>query len=295
MSKDRRLLCLGFGYTAGHLAERLRARGWHVVGSSRTEDGANAIRRLGFEAVVFDRAHPQAAAQALQAASHILVSVAPDDTGDPVLDGLGEALAAADHLTWIGYLSTTGVYGDTGGAWVDELTPPMPGQARSQRRLAAENGWLGLSRDHGRPVEIFRLAGIYGPGRSALDSLRAGRAHRVVKPGHVVCRIHVDDIAGTLSAAMAAPHPGSVFNLADDEPAPPQDVVAEASALLGLEPPPEVALDQADLSPMARSFYAETRRVWNGRIKSRLGVTLAHPTYREGLRAILAAERTGPT
>ncbi len=294
MTTDRSLLCLGFGYTARCLAEVLLPRGWHVAGTSRDDDGAEAIRHQGFEGLVFGRARPLAA-DVLARFSHVLVSVAPDEAGDPVLDGLGEVLAAADNLAWIGYLSTTGVYGDTAGAWVDELTPPAPGQARSRRRLAAEEAWLDLWRSHGRPVEVFRLAGIYGPGRSALDSVRAGRGHRVVKPGHVVCRIHVDDIATTLRAAMGAPAPGSIYNLADDDPAPPQDVITEAARLLGLDPPPEVALEDADLSPMARSFYAETRRVWNGRVKSRLGVRLAHPTYREGLRAILAAERaTGP-
>jgi nucleoside-diphosphate-sugar epimerase len=173
---------------------------------------------------------------------------------------------------------------------VDETSPPRPTQARSVRRLAAETAWLDLHRRHGRPVEVFRLAGIYGPGRSALDSVRAGRAHRVVKPDHVVCRVHVDDIGQVLRAAMDSPSPGWIYNLADDEPAPPQDVIAEACALLGRDPPPEQALEDAALSPMARSFYADTRRVWNGRIKGHLGVTLRHPDYRSGLRAILAEE-----
>lgn len=287
MPTESRLLCLGYGYVAQRLARELLPRGWHVIGTSRTEDGAATLRERGLEATVVTRETPLCM-DVLARVSHVLMSVPPDEAGDPMLAPLGEALAQADHLKWIGYLSTTGVYGDTGGAWVDELTPPAPGQARSVRRLAAENAWLDLWGSHGRPVEVFRLAGIYGPGRSALDSLRAGRAHRVVKPDHVVCRIHVDDIAATLMAAMAAPAPGTIYNLADDEPAPPQNVIAEAARLLGVEPPPEVALEDADLSPMARSFYAETRRVWNGRIKGRLGVSLRHPTYREGLRSILA-------
>lgn len=289
MTSHSRLLCLGLGYTARRLGHALRHDGWTVAGTARTQDGADALTREGFEGLVFDRDRPLTP-DTLARFSHILVSVPPDDAGDPVLDAMGEMLATADGLQWIGYLSTTGVYGDTGGDWVDETTPPHPTQARSVRRLEAETAWLDLHRRHGRPVEAFRLAGIYGPGRSALDSVRAGRAHRVVKPGHVVCRIHVDDIVQVVRAAMANPTPGWIYNLADDAPAPPQDVVAEACALLGAPLPPEVPLDDASLSPMARSFYADTRRVWNGRIKGHLGVTLHHPDYRAGLRAILNEE-----
>ncbi|MBB4285457.1 SDR family oxidoreductase [Roseospira goensis] len=287
MSAPPHLLCLGFGYTARRLAREVLAHGWTVAGTHRTADGAAALARDGIEGLVFDRDHPLPRGT-LDRVSHVLVSIPPDEAGDPVLETLGDALAAAAGVRWIGYLSTTGVYGDSGGAWVDEMTPPRPTQERSRRRLAAETSWLDLWRQHGRPVEVFRLAGIYGPGRSALDSVRAGRAHRVVKPGHVVCRIHVDDIVQVLRAAMAHPEPGALYAVADDEPAPPQDVVAEACALLGVTPPPEVPLAEAELSPMARSFYADTRRVWNGRLKGRLKVRLRHPTYRDGLRAILA-------
>ncbi|KAA5605640.1 SDR family oxidoreductase [Roseospira marina] len=281
------LLCLGMGYTARRLGHRLQAEGWHVAGTARPSTGTAALTAEGFEALLFDRATPLSV-ETLNRFGHILVSVPPDEAGDPVLDTMSDALAQAETPRWIGYLSTTGVYGDTGGAWVDETSPTEPTQPRSIRRREAESAWLDLHRRHGRPVEVFRLAGIYGPGRSALDTVRAGRAHRVIKPGHVVCRIHVDDIGRMLRAAMATPSPGWVFNGADDEPAPPQDVIAEACALLGVTTPPEVALEDADLSPMARSFYADTRRVGNSRIKDRLGVTLRYPTYREGLRAILA-------
>ncbi|MQX36571.1 SDR family oxidoreductase [Roseospira navarrensis] len=287
------LLCLGLGYTAHRLARALRAEGWHVAGTARTEAGAAALEDDGFEGLVFDGERPLPPST-LRRFSHVLVSIPPDDRGDPVLRAMGDDLAAADGLGWIGYLSTTGVYGDADGAWVDEDSPTRPTQARSIRRLEAEQHWFNLWRDQGRPVEVFRLAGIYGPGRSALDSVRAGRAHRVVKPGHVVCRIHVDDIAEVLRAAMARPYPGAIYNCADDEPAPPQDVIAEACALLGVEPPPEVPLEDADLSPMARSFYADTRRVRNDRLKTRLGVRLRYPGYREGLRAILDAAHAGP-
>ncbi len=289
MTADRSLLCLGMGYTARRLGRVLSARGWRVAGTARGDDGVAALTADGVTAFPLDRGRPLSQ-ETLERYDAILVSVPPDEAGDPVLDTMHEALTAARRPRWIGYLSTTGVYGDTGGAWVDELTPPHPTQARSLRRLEAETRWLDLWRHHGRPVEVFRLAGIYGPGRSALDSLRAGRAHRVIKPGHVVCRIHVDDIATVLMAALDRPRPGTIFNVADDEPAPPQDVITEAAALLGVEPPPEMPLEAADLSPMARSFYADTRRVWCGRMKGRLGVTLRYPTYREGLRAILAEE-----
>lgn len=286
-SGARRLLCIGFGYTARRLARRMAGQGWSITGTVRAREAAAALRGPGLETLVFDRTRPLGP-EILAGFSHVLVSVPPDDDGDPVLEAMGSALAAVPSFTWIGYLSTTGVYGDTKGAWVDELTPPAPTQARSVRRLQAEDGWLDLAHGHGLPVEVFRLAGIYGPGRSAFDSLRAGRAHRIVKPGHVVCRIHVDDIAAVLEAAMRQPARGTIYNVADDEPAPPQDVITEAARLLGVPAPPECTLEAADLSPMARSFYADTRRVWNGRLKARLGVRLAHPTYREGLRAILA-------
>jgi nucleoside-diphosphate-sugar epimerase len=291
MPSDRHLLCLGLGYTARRFAQVMTARGWRVSGTARTDEGAAALVREGIPGWVFHRDRPLPV-ETLRDVTHVLVSIPPDEAGDPVLDVMTPAFAAAaPDLAWVGYLSTTGVYGDTGGAWVDEDSPTVPTQARSRRRLEAESAWLELHRDHGLPVEVFRLSGIYGPGRSAIDSVRAGRAHRAVKPGHVSCRIHVDDIAQVLAAAVDHPSPSTIYTVADREPAPPQDVVAEACALLRVEPPPEVALEDADLSPMARSFYAETRRVRADRIAERLGVRLLHPTYREGLRAILAEER----
>jgi nucleoside-diphosphate-sugar epimerase len=188
-------------------------------------------------------------------------------------------------LEWIGYLSTTGVYGDRAGGWVDETAELRPVNARSRWRVEAEAAWAAS----GLPVEIFRLAGIYGPGRSAFDRLREGRAQRIVKQGQIFSRIHVDDIAAALAASIAAPRPAVVWNLADDEPAPPEDVIAYAAELLGLPVPPAIPFEEAELSPMARSFYAESKRVSNRRLRETLGVALAHPTYREGLRAILAA------
>ena len=197
---------------------------------------------------------------------------------------------AARGLEWIGYLSTTGVYGDTGGAWVDETATPAPTGARGRRRLAAENAWLAFGERHGLAVHVFRLAGIYGPGRNALATVRRGAAKRIDKPGHVFSRIHVADIAQVLAASIAKPNPGAIYNVCDDEPAPAADVVAHACALLGVAPPPLTPLDEADLSPMARSFYADNRRVSNARIKNELGVALRFPDYRAGLASLLAEE-----
>ena len=248
----------------------------------RSAEGAAALAAGGIEAVPWDDG--AAVAAAVAAASHVLVSVPPDAEGDPVLRRFGPVLAAA-RPRWVGYLSTTGVYGDRAGGWVDEDGALEPVNERGRWRVAAERAWLAT----GLPVAVFRLAGIYGPGRSAFDRLREGRAQRVVKAGQVFSRIHVDDLAAVLRTSMERVAPGRVYNVADDEPAPPQDVIAYAAGLLGMAVPPEVAFEAAALSPMARSFYAESKRVSNRRIKEELGVTLACPSYREGLRAILAA------
>jgi len=286
-SAGNKLFCFGVGYSALRLADRLVAAGWTVAGTCRTEEKRQALAERGIAAVAFERGHPiDDAATVLADTTHLLSSVPPDDAGDPVLDLHRSDIAAIAGLRWAGYLSTTGVYGDTAGAWVDEAAATHPTNTRSKRRLAAEQDWLGLGRAHGIPVHVFRLAGIYGPGRSVLDQARTGTARRVVKPGQAFSRIHVDDIAAVLEASMAHPDPGAVYNVCDDEPAPSADVVAYACALLGVAPPPEVPFEEADLSPMARSFYADNRRVRNGRIKQDLGVALRYPSYREGLRAI---------
>jgi nucleoside-diphosphate-sugar epimerase len=281
------LFCFGLGYSARVLAERLRARGWDVRGTTRRAEKAAALETAGFRMWPFDRGRPLPdPGAALAGVTHVLTSVAPDERGDPVLDLHGRDLAALPSLAWVGYLGTTGVYGDRQGAWVDEVTPVEPTLARSDRRAHAEAAWLAS----GLSAHVFRLAGIYGPGRSALDNLREGTARRIVKPGQVFSRIHVEDIATVLEASMALPRPeGRVYNVCDDEPAPPQDVVAFAAGLLGVEPPPEQAYETAALSPMARTFYKDNRRVRNDRIKAELGVRLAYPTYREGLRALLPA------
>jgi nucleoside-diphosphate-sugar epimerase len=286
-----RLFCFGLGYSARRLAERCRARGWRVAGTTRDKDAADRLRAAGFDVFLFDRDRPlDDPAAALAGTTHLLSSVPPDLEGDGVLDHHGARIAACRGLRWLGYLSTTGVYGDRDGGWVDEESALTPTGERGRRRVAAEAAWLALARDHGVPVQVFRLAGIYGPGRSALDTVRRGTAKRIHKPGQVFSRIHVDDIARVLEASMASPNPGRIYNVCDDEAAPPAEVIAHACKLLDRAPPPLVPYDQAELSPMARSFYRDNKRVANRRIKEELGVDLAYPDYRIGLEALLAAE-----
>ena len=288
---EQHLFCFGLGYSAGVLAQALLRQGWRVAGTARTPARVAALADAGIEAFVFDRGHPLADAKAaLAGATHLLSSVPPDPAGDAVLDHHGADIAVLRELAWVGYLSTTGVYGDRAGGLVDEETPPAPTSERGKRRVDAEAGWQTLGQRHGLPVHIFRLAGIYGPGRSALDAVRAGTARRVDKPGQLFSRIHVEDIAAVLAASLRQPRAGAIYNLADDLPAASEEVVAYASRLLGVEPPALVTLEQAALSPMAASFYGESRRVGNERIKRELGITLSYPDYSTGLAAILAAE-----
>jgi nucleoside-diphosphate-sugar epimerase len=281
------LLCFGFGFSARTLAARLNAQEWRITGTSTTEDGCARIRQAGHRAALFNGAVRSAdVAAALATATHVLISVPPGDHGDPVLRHHGEDVRRSGRLKWIGYLSTVGVYGDQGGGWVDETTPAVPVSPRSQRRLAAEQGWLALAVLPAPLVGVFRLSGIYGPGSSAVDNLRAGTARRIVKPGQVFNRIHVADIALVVDKAMQRQRLTGVYNVTDDEPAPPQDVIAYAAGLLGLPVPLAIPFTDAALSPMAVSFYAENKRVRNDRIKAELGVALQYPTYREGLAAI---------
>ena len=223
----------------------------------------------------------------LAGTTHALISIPPDLEGDVVLRHFRDDLAALPELAWVGYLSTVGVYGDWQGQWVDETSPTRPISERSLRRVQAERAWLDFGKATGKRVEVFRLAGIYGPGRSVIDTLRAGTARRIVKPGQVFNRIHVDDVARVLAAAIDRDTGHRIYNVSDDEPAPPQDVVAYAAELLGLPVPPEIAYETAGLAGMAASFWAESKRVSNARIKADLGVELMYPTYREGLRALV--------
>jgi nucleoside-diphosphate-sugar epimerase len=278
VTAKRRLLCFGMGYTAYALA-RCLTDDWAVTGTTR---GGSA------DCQPFGRDH-KLPPSAFDGVTHILISIPPDEVGDPVLDVHGADIARWRSLQWLGYLSTTGVYGTRDGGWVDETSELRPSGARGKRRVAAEAGWLELWRSRGVPVHIFRLAGIYGPGRSALDALRAGAAKRIDGPGQLFSRIHVGDIASVLLASIARPRPGAIYNVCDDEPAAQAEIVAYAASLLGIEPPPLLPLAQAGLSPMARSFYADNKRVSNALVKSEFGVALAYPNYRAGLAAILTA------
>lgn len=289
------LFCFGLGYVARELARRKRAEGWRVIGTVRSDEKKAALEADGFEAVLFSGETPSPEVRdALAEATYLLISIPPDDDGDGALRCHGEDIADAPRLEWIGYLSTTGVYGDRAGAWVDETAELRSERPRSLRRIDAERQWLALGARAGIATQIFRLAGIYGPGRSALDQVRRGTARRIIKPGQVFSRIHVADIATVLAASIAHPRQGGIYNVNDDEPAPPQDVVAFAAELLGVAPPPDVPFEDADLSPMGRSFYAEVKRTRNQRIKDELGVALAYPTYREGLRALLQSDADSP-
>ena len=282
------LLSFGHGYSAQALAARLLPQGWEVIGTTRSAEKAAAVRATGAAAVVWPGAE---IGPALYRATHLLISAGPDADGDPVLAALGpEIRARAGQLAWVGYLSTTGVYGDRAGGMVDEASPCSPSTRRGQWRLEAERAWQALHREAGLPLQIFRLAGIYGPGRGPFAKLRAGTARRIVKPGQVFSRIHVEDIATVLQAAIARPNPGAVYNLCDDEAAPPEDVIGYGAELLGLPLPPAEPFETAEMTAMARSFYAESKRVDNGRIKRDLGIRLRYPTYREGLRALLQTE-----
>lgn len=270
------LLIFGLGYTARAIAA---IAGMAAIGTSRS---------AATGCIPFDAAEP-----AIATATHLLISTPPGPDGDPVLALYADAIRRTRDLRWIGYLSSTVVYGNRDGGWVDEDTPPRPTQARGQRRVEAETAWAAFASVC--PVDIFRLAGIYGPGRSAFDDLRAGKARRTIKPGHLFGRIHRDDIARAVVAAMRQDRPAGtrVLNLSDDEPSESADVVTEAAALLGIEPPPPIAFTAAQptMSPMALGFWAENRKVASRKSQDALGLHWLYPSYREGLRAILAQER----
>ena len=287
----KRLFCFGLGYSATVLADRLAREGWTIDATATSPAGVARIAALGYEAHLFDGAAPGATiAAALAGCSHVVVSAPPAATGDPVLIHHRQDLALSPSLRWIGYLSTIGVYGNWNGEWVDEEAPLRPASGRSIRRASAERAWLDLTAPD-RTVAVFRLAGIYGPGRSAIDTIMDGTARRVVKAGQVFNRIHRDDIAGVLEAAIARPPRHGIYNVTDDLPAPPQDVIAYAAELLGRPVPPAIPFEQAQFSPMGASFYAENKRVSNARAKGDLGWRLQYPTFREGLDAIARALR----
>ncbi len=282
---EKTLLSFGHGYSAQALARILLPQDWRVIGTTRSEDKAPRLMADGVEPRIWPGADM---IPALDAATHVLISAAPGDDGDPVLATLKAEIAArAGQFAWVGYLSTTGVYGDHQGDWVDEATPLTPSTKRGIARVAAEAAWADIP---DLPLHIFRLAGIYGPGRGPFSKVRNGTARRIIKPGQVFSRTHVADIARVLAASIARPNPGAAYNVCDDDPAPPEDVIAYAAELLGVPVPEAEDFATADMTPMARSFYAESKKVRNDRIKDELGVALLYPDYRSGLKALLAHE-----
>jgi nucleoside-diphosphate-sugar epimerase len=289
-----RLFAFGLGYTAQALASRLSTKGWEIAGTARDPVTIARLTQRGYAMARFAGTSDfDAVANLLPGTTHLLHSIPPVAGSDPVLAVFRDKLAGLTSLRWVGYLSTVGVYGGSKGEWVDESMAPAPRNARTKARVVAEEEWLEFGREAGCSVQIFRLAGIYGPGRSAFDKLRDGSARRIVKQGQVFNRIHVDDIANTLEASIAHPRQGAIYNVADDYPAPPEVVIAHAAELAGLPLPPAIAFEDADLTPMARSFYEGNRRISNALIKSELGIRLAFPTYREGLAAILKDDGVG--
>ena len=284
-----KLVIFGMGYSAQALVEEMRpfASGT-VIGTTRSAAKAESLKALGVEPRVFPGADMRAE---LESATHVLITAGPEDGADPVLKHLRPIFEElADRFQWVGYLSTTGVYGDHKGAWVDESAPLTPATRRGRARVNTEGEWKALARDHGLALHIFRLPGIYGPGRGPFEKVRNGTARRIIKEGQVFSRIHVEDIAQALLASMAQPRPGAIYNICDDDPAPPEDVLTYAAELLGVDLPPAVRFEEAEMTPMARSFYAESKKVDNGLMKRELGVKLRYPTYRAGLDALFAAE-----
>ncbi len=280
---EKTLLSFGHGFSARALASELVPQGWRIVGTTRSEEKLDGIAATGVEPLLWPGSD---VVDLLAASPYLLISAGPGQMGDPVLGELeSEIKSRASQFRWVGYLSTTGVYGDHQGDWVDEDTPLTPATKRGQARVDAEAAWQAIP---GLPLHIFRLAGIYGPGRGPFAKVRAGTARRIIKKGQVFSRIHVEDIAQALVLSMLNPSPGAIYNLCDDDPAPPQDVIGHAAELLGLPLPEAVEFETAEMTPMARSFYAESKKVRNDRIKRELGWKPAYPDYRSGLAALLA-------
>jgi len=284
-----KLVVFGLGFSAKAFVDFSASRFSSITATVTSQEKAARLTKDSCHVVVFNDEYADAKIEnALAQADAVLISIGPDERGDPVLRRYVRHIEQSKSIRWIGYLSTIGVYGDAQGGWVDETTPPTPSHARTNMRVKVEQEWLALGERAAKPVQIFRLAGIYGPGRNPILNL-VQRAQRIIKPGQVFNRIHVEDIAQTLLASLAKPCAGAVYNVTDNEPAPPQDVLTYAADLMGVEPPPEIPFEKAVMSEMARSFYADNKRVSNRLIREELGVTLLYPTYREGIKALAEA------
>lgn len=298
MTQNNKLFCFGYGYSCDYIGYALQDAAkanpeetWEIIGTSRNEERAEILKSRGITAHIFDTKAPLIdPLYFMEGVTHLLISTPPDDQGDPAFMAHHQDILKLPSLKWVGYLSTTGVYGDRGGDSVDERSEVRPSSQRGSRRMRAEEQWLSLFKSHNLPVHIFRLSGIYGPGRSALDTVRAGIARRINKPGHAFGRVHVEDIANIVLTSMRNPKPGEIYNVIDDTPAPSHLVIEYACELLGRPPPPMVNFEDANLAPITRSFYSENRRVKNNKIKDDLGITIKYPSYKEGLKACLDAE-----
>lgn len=290
---DKKIFCFGYGYCCDYLGHILKDQGnWDVGGTTRDPEKQQLLQQRGINAYLFSRDKPLPDLRyTLEGTTHLLLSIPPGDDGDPVFLAHGHELAQIESIEWVGYLSTTGVYGDRQGGWVDENAEISPTSKRGSRRAKAEEQWFSLYQQFDFPLDVFRLSGIYGPGRSALDSVRAGVARRIHKPGHAFNRIHVDDIIQTILTSMRRPVPGQAYNLADDKPSPSHEVISYACELLDIEPPPLIPFEQADMAPIARSFYKDNKRISNKKIKDQLGVDLRYPDYVSGLQNCLAVEQ----
>jgi nucleoside-diphosphate-sugar epimerase len=293
MKTPKKLFCFGYGYTCDYIGHALQERDdWVIHGTTRDAERQAELRQRGVHTHIFeaDEAFTHARYM-ISDITHLLISTPPGDDGDPAFLRYADEIAKLPNLQWLGYLSTTGVYGDRDGRWVDETAEILPTERRGVRRVKAEEQWLSQFHNHNLPVHIFRLAGIYGPGRSALDSVRAGIARRIHKKGHAFGRIHVEDIANVILQSFEHPNPGEIYNVCDDMPAPSHLVIEYACELLGRAPPPIVEFEEANLAPMTRSFYMDNRRVRNEKIKRELKVKLKYPDYKAGLRGCLEAEQ----
>lgn len=291
--KQKKLFCFGYGYCCEYIGHALQQQGnWKILGTTRDPDKRRDLLRRGVKSYIFDYEHPLGDPYfILEGVTHLIISTPPDDDGDPSFLMHADAIANCKTLEWVGYLSSTAVYGDRDGGFVDEDSEIRPTNKRGSRRALAEEQWFSLLQAAGVPLHIFRLSGIYGPGRSALDSVRAGVARRIYKEGHAFNRIHVEDIVQVVMASMKHLNPGAAYNLADDNPVASHEVIAYACELLGLDVPPLLDYNETDMAPIARSFYKDNKRVKNDKIKDELGITLKYPDYRQGLAGCLAVEQ----